>query len=468
NGWQMERSASTKPDATLLAPSNESADAPTYLSRGSQTPASLLHTPVQEASQRKLSRRSLVVGGTVAALAVAGGAVGLATILHSSTTTRQQGSNPQPPAPGPKNLAAGVPLLSLTGHTKSVSAAKWDITGRYLATGGEDAAVMLWDIGSYLQGNSSALQAISTPLKSWRVPHPIFMNYLCWAGNGRTIAVITGDNGIYLFDAFNGTASHYQHTNTQNTLNGPGYFAIACSPVANTFAAASFTPQQTQQQVDLWQIGHTTSPVRTLTASATEAARTSMTDYVHPFHAARNINALSWSSDGTLLAAHTNFGTATLWQAATGSTKQMLNLPSRPTKDKVTDVLGECLAWSPTSPQLLAVSDLDVVTLWEVEQNKVVRTLKSQASFPSLTGLTWSSNGQYLAGGYAGSTHVYVWDMQAPDTQGAEQLPKLVFPQSTSIGHTGIITDVAWSPDGRYIATASGDATLIVWRVDGS
>jgi WD40 repeat protein len=294
------------------------------------------------------------------------------------------------------------------------------------------------------------------------------MNYLCWAGNGRTIAVVTGDNAIYLFDAFNGTASRYQQTNTQNTLNGPGYFAIACSPRASTFAAASFTPEQTQQRVDLWQIGHTTSPVRMLTASATAAARTSMTDYAHPFHAARNINAVSWSSDGTLLAAHTNFGTATLWQAATGSTKQMLNLPSRPTKDKVTDVLGECLAWSPTSPQLLAVSDLDVVTIWDVEQNKLLRTLKTQPTLRSLTGLTWSSNGQYLAGGHEDSNRVYVWDMQAPDTQGAEQLPKLVFPQTTSVGHTGIITDVAWSPDGRYIATASGDATVIVWRVDGS
>ncbi len=151
-----------------------------------------------------------------------------------------------------------------------------------------------------------------------------------------------------------------------------------------------------------------------------------------------------------------------------GIAKQMLNLPSRPTKDKVTDVLGECLAWSPTSLQLLAVSDLDVVTLWDVGQNKLLRILKTQVSLPSLTGITWSSNGQYLAGGYAGSNRVYVWDMQASDTQGAGQLPKVVFPQSTSVGHTGIITDVAWSPDGRYIATASGDATVIVWRVDGS
>jgi serine/threonine protein kinase len=456
----------TAPETPHLYPHN----APTYLSSGSQAPASIPVVPVQETPQRKLSRRGLVVGGTLAALAVAGGAVALSPILRSPTMITQRTSIPQRPAPGPKNLVAGVPLLSLTGHTKTVSAAKWDITGRYLATGGEDAAVMLWDVGSALQSSSTALQSISTPLKSWRVPHPIFVNYLCWAGNGRAIAVVAGDSAIYLFDAFNGASSLYQLANAQNTLSGPGYFAIACSPTANTFAAASFVPEQTQLQVDLWQTSRTTGPVRMLTANDTGTARTSITDYVHPLHASRNINALGWSSDGTLLAAHTNFGTVTRWQTATGSTKQMLNLPSRSTKGKVTDVFGESLAWSPTNAQLLAVSDLDVVTLWDVERNNLLRTLKSQASLPSLTGLTWSSNGQYLAGGYAGSNRVYVWDMQAtaPDTQATDQLPKLVFPQSTSIGHTGIITDVAWSPDGRYIATASGDATVIVWRVNGS
>ena len=35
-------------------------------------------------------------------------------------------------------------------------------------------------------------------------------------------------------------------------------------------------------------------------------------------------------------------------------------------------------------------------------------------------------------------------------------------------GHTAAVTDVAWSPDGRYIAMSSADTTVIVWKVDAS
>jgi WD40 repeat protein len=33
-------------------------------------------------------------------------------------------------------------------------------------------------------------------------------------------------------------------------------------------------------------------------------------------------------------------------------------------------------------------------------------------------------------------------------------------------GHQASIIDVAWSPDGRYLATAGGDNIVIVWQVD--
>jgi WD40 repeat protein len=133
-------------------------------------------------------------------------------------------------------------------------------------------------------------------------------------------------------------------------------------------------------------------------------------------------------------------------------------------------VYGECIAWSPTNLHLLAASDIDVVTLWDVQQNKLLLTLKSTDPAPFLTGLSWAPNGKYLAGSYAESLRVYVWDVQAAanSEQASVQPQKLFFPQPGTHVHTATIDDVAWSPDGRYIASASGDTTVVVWQVDAS
>lgn len=445
-------------------------DDPTYIS-GSEERA----RQVAEGQPDKITRRAVLIGAATAALAVVAG--GSAFFIHShatSTTPTTTGPHVSRPAPGPKQLIAGIPLLSLTGHSQDVRVARWHPGGRYLATGAEDDYVMLWDIGGNIQPSSNGIQSLSTPVQRWKLPENVLANSLCWSADGRTLAAVPGDNKIYLISALvsGSTPSVYQDSSA-NGSTAPAYTAIAWSPDANSFATPAYVQKQTQQVVDIWQVGHTSSPERILTSNATGIARTEVIDVVHSSNSAAPLNAINWSTDGSLLAAHTNFGSVTIWQAATGAIKETLNLPVRPTKDHPLYVLNECLAWSPLKANLLAVSNIDLATLWDIQQNRQLLALKSTDPVPFLTGLAWSPNGSYLAGCYAGSPRIYVWDVQKlPSGIGAnqttDQAQKLFFPQPGTHVHNATITDVAWSPDGHYIATASGDTTAVIWKVDAS
>ena len=446
------------------------ANDPTYISDIS---GSAERARQAERQPGKITRRAVLAGGAAAAVAVAAG--GAALFLHSRSTPTQSGQPVAQKPAGPRKLMAGVPLLSLVGHTQPVRVARWSPGGgRYLATAGEDAYVMLWDISGNIQPSSNDIQSLSKPLRSWKLPENILAGSLCWSPDGSTLAAVTGSNKVYLMriSVSGGTPTIYQDSSA-NGGTAPAYTAIAWSPRANTFATPAYMQGQTRQVVDIWQMGHTNAPVQALTSNATGTARTAIIDVVHPFNATAPLNALSWSSDGSLLAAHTSFGSVTIWQAAAEAIKQTLSLPVRPTKDHPLYVLNECLAWSPLKANLLAVSNIDLIALWDVQQNAQLLALKSTDPVPSLTGLTWSPNGSYLAGSYAGSPRIYVWDVQElPSGTGADQntaqSQKLFFPRPGTHVHTATITDVAWSPDGRYIATASGDTTAVVWKVDAS
>lgn len=77
----------------------------------------------------------------------------------------------------------------------------------------------------------------------------------------------------------------------------------------------------------------------------------------------------------------------------------------------------------------------------KVKQNDIVR------------GLAFTPDGTVLAsaGGNGGNASIYLWDVVNNQSLG------------TLEGHTGIIWDVAFSPNGQLLASVSSDGTLKVW-----
>ena len=66
--------------------------------------------------------------------------------------------------------------------------------------------------------------------------------------------------------------------------------------------------------------------------------------------------------------------------------------------------------------------------------------------------LAWSPDGKWLASGGDDKT-VHVWNASTGQT--------LVLFK----GHTDVIWSVAWSPDGKELASSSQDGTVRIWQV---
>ncbi|WP_406131347.1 caspase family protein [Streptomyces sp. NBC_00989] len=297
------------------------------------------------------------------------------------------------------------------------------------------------------------------------------VNDLAFSPNGKTLAAVSnGDRAIQLWDS----ATHRSLTSI--TTTSKAVTSVAFSPDGKTLAAGTTNGLGTGGNAQVWQ----------LPAGDSVATTTGHTEAVA---------GVALSPDGKILATGDWDGTARLWDAATG---KLLTTLIRVQGDWPRCVCS--VAFSPDGKTLATGSTDKTVRLWDVADRKLRRVLTGHTY--GVNTLAFSPDGRTLASGSIDGT-IRLWNVATGKPLGTLQRdPRSVSSNVTgvafdpkdgnilaSVGDNGenrlllwnvtthkVITQftaserglssVAWSPDGRTIATGDGDkAKVRLWDV---
>ena len=164
------------------------------------------------------------------------------------------------------------------------------------------------------------------------------------------------------------------------------------------------------------------------------------------------VNAVAWSPDSSRFVSASDDGSVRIWNTTSKNPLFIFNEHV----GKVTAV-----AWSPDGSRIASAGINKVVLVWEVATGRILFTFNKHSY--DVTTLAWSPTGTSIASGSDDCT-IQIWE---PLKDGRTNFFTSLFaPQRriyTYSRHGHKVTTVAWSPDGRRIASTSADRTMQVW-----
>jgi Tol biopolymer transport system component len=153
--------------------------------------------------------------------------------------------------------------------------------------------------------------------------------------------------------------------------------------------------------------------------------------------------AVVWLPNGQTLAAGGN-GFVWVWNEVSGD---IVTTYTRHTDGVI------ALANSPDGKYIVSGGYDDTVQVWEVITGRTIVTYLGHSS--DVYAVAWSPDGQHIASGGKDKT-VQVWPVRLFENDGQQQSSAII----TYRGHTAAVQAVAWSPDSRTLASAAENVQL--------
>lgn len=378
-------------------------------------------------------------------------------------------------------LAAAMPFPDLpdprmrrvlTGHTGDVTALAWRADGDRLASGGNDAQILVHRPDS--DEPSRDVRLLGEAVRS-----------LAWSPDLLALAVATADGKLTIIDPQDGTvlaerastgagarlawspdsaqlAIGAEHgVELWNPADGTVRTVVTGSCRALDWSAFGLVAGQPGGALMLWdpamkhaemidtdlQFIDSVSwhPHRRLVAAAGAGVVVATgIGQIQSVTESSSVHEVSWTDDGVLLAGAT-MGEVLIWRADAESSDHLAGLHDR---IRSNDLQVGPIAAQPSRPAIAAGSRA-AIRLWDLSRPP------AQPPQAQVNVICWSPVGGVLAVGTAEREVLFV-----------DPVSNIAGPVGTGQNaHTDELCSLAWSPDGRQLLSIDYDARLVVWDV---
>ncbi|HKB02023.1 MAG TPA: WD40 repeat domain-containing protein, partial [Gemmataceae bacterium] len=184
------------------------------------------------------------------------------------------------------------------------------------------------------------------------------------------------------------------------------------------------------------------------------------------------VRSVVFSADGQRLATASGDKTVTIWDAATGREVRTFHgngdvIPSvafRPDGRwlAAADVVGTLQVWDTATGEVICTHRAQPGNLTAQIVDSLRRVPSTRAQPRSASSVVFSSDGQRLAWTGEDLT-VSIWDLKTLPDPPPPLLDTEVEP-ILCVGHTGLVTGLAFSPDGKRLASSGEDGVVKLWE----